>query len=125
MTDTATQLRAAAALIRDRAAKAASDSIGDELCCWAYERLGGHERVIEIRQYPEGTDHGVIAVPTTSGVAPHIALWDPTNAAAVAELLSAIAAAEPPGGAGVVIWGKALALAELLDAEGGHEEKPS
>jgi hypothetical protein len=121
MTDTATQLRTAADLIRGHAAKAANDIEDDELCCWDFERLGGHERVIEVRQHPDGTDDGIIAVPTSSGIAPHIALWDPTNAVAVADLLDTIAAVQPEGNAGAMIWWKALALAKLLDAGRDHE----
>jgi hypothetical protein len=120
MTDTVVQLREAAALIRTRAAKAANDIDGDELCCWAFERLGGHERVIEIRQHPDGTDDGIIAVPTSAGVAPHIALWDPTNAVAVADLLDVVADASAP--ASPMIYLKVLALAKLLNAEGDHED---
>ena len=120
MTDTAIQLREAAALIRGHAANAANDSVGDELCCWDFERIGGHERVIEVRQHPDGTDDGIIAVPTSSGVAPHIALWDPTNAVAVAELLDVIATTEPRDGAAAAIWWKALALAKLLGGDRDH-----
>jgi hypothetical protein len=125
VTDTATQLREAAALIRVHAAKAANDSAGDELCCWDFERIAGHERVIEIRQHPDGTDDDIIAVPTSSGVAPHIALWDPTNAVAVAELLDVIVTTEPRDSAGAMIWLKAVALAKLLGGGRDHLEARS
>lgn len=124
MTDTALQLRAAADLIRIRAKTAAHvDADGDdELCCWDTERLGGHERVIEIRTFADGTtDHGIIAVPPSAGVAGHIALWDPTNVVAVADLLEAIA--EPTAKVPDVVYWRALTLAKLLDESRDHEDE--
>lgn len=118
MTDTTIQLREASALIRERAAQAANDAAGDELCCWDFERIGGHERVIEVRQHPDGTDDGIIAVPTSSGVAPHIALWDPTNAVAVADLLDVVADARALDNS--MIYWKAVAVAKLLGADRDH-----
>jgi hypothetical protein len=123
VTDTTVQLREAAALIRERAAQAANDGPEDELCCWDFERIGGHERIIEVRQHSDGTDDGIIAVPTSSGVAPHIALWDPTNAVAVADLLDVVADARALDNS--MIYWKALALAKLLDADRDHESASS
>ena len=77
--------------IRAAADNAANNHLDDELCCWDHERIAGHERVIETRAQPDGNDEDVIAVPTTSGVAEHIALWDPITAHLVADLLEQIA----------------------------------
>jgi hypothetical protein len=121
VTDTALELRSAADLIRARAKSAANDSAGDELCCWDFERLGGHERVIEVRQHTGGTDQGIIAVPATSGVAGHVALWDPTNVVAVAELLETIA--DPAYQVHPMVYLPALALAELLGDGRDHGDE--
>lgn len=118
MTDAAVQLRAVAELIRTRAKTAANDVEGDELCCWDFERLGGHERVIEIRQHPDGTDGGIIAVPTSSGIAEHIAGWDPATAEQVADLLDAIA--DPAYAVHPMVYLPALTLAKLLGEGRDH-----
>lgn len=118
MTDTAVQLRAAADLIRSRAKTAANNVEGDELCCWDFERLGGHERVIEVRKHPDGTDDGIIAVPTSAGIAEHIAGWDPTTAEQVADLLEAIA--DPAYAVHPMAYLPALALAKLFGGGRDH-----
>lgn len=118
MTDTALQLRTAADLIRALAKGAASDVDGDELCCWDMERIGGHERVIEVRQHPEGTEAGVLAVPTLPGIAEHIACWDPTIAVQVAKLLDAIA--DPAYAVHAMVYLPALTLANLIGMGRDH-----
>jgi hypothetical protein len=79
--------RAAEARIRQLAEAASHDLEGDVLCCWDTERLGGVDRVIAIRQFPDGTDDEIVAVPLYAGVAEHIAAWDPVVARSVADVL--------------------------------------
>jgi len=88
MTDTepvADTVRRAAKLLREHAIRAANEAEGDTLMCWETEKIAGQERVIEIRQYPDGTAHDVVAVPTTGGVAEYIAAMHPAVALAVAD----------------------------------------
>lgn len=82
----------AADLMRRHAATAANNQPDDILCCWETERLGGQERVIGMRRYPEGTDHQLVALPAEPGIAEHIAGWHPDTALAVADLIEAIGA---------------------------------
>lgn len=113
MADTNDLLRDVAEYIRTVAATAANDQPDDRMICWTFERIGGHERVIQFRKYPEGDDHEIVALPAESGVAEHIATWDPRAAEAVATLLDVIA--DPAVGAPSAVHQYALRLAELLD----------
>ena len=123
MTDqtTAGILNAAIQRIRDAVDSAANNHLDDELCCWDHERIAGHERVIEIRAMPDGNDEDVIAVPTTSGVAEHIALWDPTAAHLVADLLEQIAKCDGVKNMAVMrVVNSAAALAKGLGGDREH-----
>lgn len=113
MTDTNDLLRDIAEYVRTVAATAANDQREDRMVCWTIERIGGHERVIQFRRYPEGDDHEIVALPAESGVAEHIATWDPRAGEAVAALLDVIA--DPAVGAPGAVRQYALRLAELLD----------
>lgn len=106
--------------IRTLAAAAANDLAGDVLCCWDTERIGGQDRVIQVRRYPEGTDDMIIALPAEAGVADHIALWHPNVANAAAALLETIAASSLNVPADV--QQAAVNLAKLLDENRDHEE---
>lgn len=85
--DSAIIIARAAAEMRVNAERAANNAAGDTLCCWESERIGGHERVTQVRNYPDGTDGGVIAVPTEAGVAAHIAGFHPNTGLAIAKWL--------------------------------------
>lgn len=113
MTDTNNRLCDIAEYIRTVAATAANDQPNDRMICWTTERIGGHERVIQFRKYPKGDDHEIVALPVESGVAEHIATWDPRVAEAVATLLDVIA--DPAVGAPSAVHQNALRLAELLN----------
>lgn len=83
-----TLCRTAAARMRELADRAAHDLAGDVLHCWDTERLGGVDRVIAVRRFPDGTDdHEIVAVPLYDGIADHVAAWSPVPARAVADLL--------------------------------------
>lgn len=90
MTDTNVLLLDAAKHVRALAEQAANDHAGDTLCCWDTERIGGQDRVIQVRQYPEGTDDAIVALPAEAGLAEHIAAWDPPVAQAVADLIERV-----------------------------------
>ena len=113
-------LRDAVGRIRALAAAAATNVPDDVLCCWDTERIGGQDRVIQVRQYPEGTDDMIIALPAEPGVAEHIALWHPNVANAAAALLETIAASSLNVPADV--QQAAVNLAKLLDENRDHEE---
>jgi hypothetical protein len=85
--DNAIIIARAAQDMRINAERAANNAPGDTLCCWESERIAGHERVTQVRNYPEGTDGGIIAVPTEAGVAAHIAGFHPNTGLAVAKWL--------------------------------------
>ena len=121
MTDTNQLLRDAAAHISGLASQAANNSHGDTLCCWDFERIAGHERVIEARSVVDGTDQQVIAVPTTSGVAEHVAMWDPGRAFLVARLLLCIA--DPQYRVPAPIYRAAETLARQIGGERAHEDR--
>ena len=84
--------RAAADMIK-HAESAANNQNADTLCCWESERIAGHERVIQVRNHPEGDDETIIAVPTESGVAAHIAGWHPNTGLAVGHWLDDLSCA--------------------------------
>jgi hypothetical protein len=113
VTDTNAQLRDVADYVRTVAATAANEKPEDRLICWTTERIAGQERVIEFRQYSEGHDHNIVALPAEAGVAEHLAMWDPRAAEAVATLLDVIA--DPAVGAPSAVHQYAMRLAELLD----------
>jgi hypothetical protein len=110
-------LRAAAELIRKRASRAANEADEDTLVCWETEMIGGQERVIEIRQYPGGTDHDMIAVPAQGDVAEHVAGWHPHVARAVAAWLEFEADALDEGGEPDPASDHALAVARVYLGE--------
>lgn len=91
--DNAIIIARAAQDMRINATSAANNSAEDTLCCWESERIGGHERVTQVRNYPEGTGEGIIAVPTESGVAAHIAGFHPNTGLAVARWLDELSMA--------------------------------
>lgn len=120
MTDTNELLRDAAKRVQALANTAANNSDGDVLCCWDFEEIGGHERVIETRKSVDGTDQQIIAVPTTSGVAEHLAMWDPGTAFLVARLLLWIA--DPQYRVQARIHQAAVTLARQISGERAHED---
>lgn len=117
MTETNVLLLDAAKHIRGLAGRAANDRAGDALCCWDTERIDGQDRVIQVRQYPEGADQDIVALPAESGFAEHIAAWDPHVAQAVATLLEK--AADPAANVPFSVHDAALVVAKLLT---GHCE---
>jgi hypothetical protein len=126
--DPAAELRGTARYIRTVADQAAYDDDygNDVLCCWDFERIAGHERIVETRQHGgEGTEDSVIAVPTTPGVAEHIALWEPPVAHQVADLLDKLAACDDiPDVRVTLALVSALALAKLVGNERPHDPQP-
>lgn len=85
--DNAIVIARAAQDMRINAERAANNAPGDTLCCWESERIGGHERITQVRNHPDGTDEGIIAVPTEAGVAAHIAGFHPNTGLAIARWL--------------------------------------
>lgn len=115
MTDTNVLLLDAAKQSRALAGRAANERVGDTLIGWDTERIGGQDRIIQARQYPHGTDTDILALPAESGVAEHIAAWDPPVAIAVAVLLEQVAKMDVPSS----VHDAALVVAKLLT---GHCE---
>jgi hypothetical protein len=91
-------LSQAASTAREFAAEAAHDLDGDTVCCWDLESVGGVDRVIAVRNWPDGTDHEIVAVPLYRDIAQHIAAWHPRAAEAAASVLDDIAAGNDPTG---------------------------
>lgn len=123
MTDTTRQLRETARHIRELAENAANDAPGDQLCCWNFERIAGHERVIEVRAGKDGTSQEIVALPAGPQVAPHIAAWDPTCTMAVARLLDAVVDTDPRQQGADLVWLAALAFSRLLGDGREHTDQ--
>lgn len=121
--DPAAELRGTARYIRTVADQAAYDTDNDILCCWDFERIAGHERVTATRTGPDGygDERSIVAVPTLPGIAEHIALWEPTVAHGVANVLDYLADCDPAGNSRLVMaQTAALALAKMLAPERDH-----
>ncbi|MCP9947244.1 DUF6221 family protein [Actinomadura madurae] len=65
----------------DEDEQAARAALRADVCCWEHERLGGHDRLIEMYTYADGTeDSDVIAFFGADGLAEHTARHDPSRA---------------------------------------------
>lgn len=64
----------------DEQQAAATAATAADTCCWAYERAGGSERLVEHVRDGDGDDMELIALFAGPGYAEHIALHDPARA---------------------------------------------
>lgn len=72
-----TVLRELATRLRENVGKAAQESAGDTLCYWQADKVGGQERLVEVRKYPHGDATEVIAVPLVGGITEYLAMVHP------------------------------------------------
>jgi hypothetical protein len=64
----------------DEEEKAALAALPADVCCWAYERVSGSERLVEHVPDDDGDDMELIALFAGPGYAEHIALHNPARA---------------------------------------------
>jgi hypothetical protein len=123
--DPAAELRGTATYIRTVADQAAYDTDDNVLCCWDFERIAGHERVIAVRRGPDGDDQDIVAIPTAPGIAEHIAVWEPPVAHQAADLLDKLAVYADVTDVHVTMAvASARMLAKLIGNDRPHDPQP-